>query len=346
MSSEINIQEMLKYISGVTDPLELKLAAQTFLEKVPPERALEISSALNFGNPFCIPNVSDENAKQLAIAVHQFAELIMRARITCHHADQPNILVACAPKSASTFIWTSLIRSTGLPGVSLSAATMTAQSSSQLGMNLREQETDELALIRNGINGMGYVAQHHIRCTPYLCRQMNLYRIKPIVTYRNFFDTLVSLDDMFLDWRSTGPATDSNFFDDGLPANFAQMEREDRLHVIADRSTVFFIQFYLTWKKCEAMELVKPLWVSYETDFHGDKKKLSQRISDFVGGTHIDADKLAAQFGNTTQGKAVRLNKGTVGRGHDIPQSVREKVLSVFSRYDGEADFSELLGPV
>ena len=344
MSDEINIREMLQYISGVTDPLEIQIAGQVYISKVPPERALEIASALSFGNPFCIPNISDENAKQMAISVHQFAELVMRGRITCHHSKQPNILVACAPKSASTFIWASLTRAAGLPGVSLTAATMTPQSSSQLGMNLREQETDELALIRNGINGIGYVAQHHIRCTPYLCRQMNLYRIKPIVTYRNYFDTLVSLDDMFLDWRPAEGATDNHFFDDGLPANYVHMDREDRLHMLADRSTVFFIQFYLTWKKCEAMGLVEPLWVSYETDFHGDKAVLARRIADFVGTDHIDADKLAAQLGETKPDKAVRLNKGKVGRGADIPQSVRDKVHAIFRPYQGEADFSDLLG--
>jgi len=344
MSDEINIQEMLQFISEVTDPLEIKLAGQAFMEKAPPERAVEFAAALSFGNPFYIPNVSAENAGQLAISVHQFAELIMRARVTCHHADQANILVACAPKSASTFIWGSLTRAAGLPGVSLAAAAMSPQSTSRLGMNLREQETDELALIRNGINGMGYVAQHHIRCTPYLCRQMQLYRIKPIVTYRNYFDTLVSLDDMFLEWRPAGPGSDLNFFDDGLPSNYVDMDREDRLHLLADRSTVFYIQFYLTWKKCEAMGLVEPLWVSYEKDFQGDKTILAERIAEFVGENHIDAARLAEQFGTTDPDKALRLNKGTVGRGKDIPQSVRDKVHGIFRRYDAEGDFSELLG--
>ena len=150
MPDTINIPNMLQFISDVTDPLEIKLAGQAFLEKAPPERTLEIASALSFGNPFYIPNISDDNAKQMAISIQQFAELTMRARITCHHADQANILVACAPKSASTFIWGALMRATGLPGVSLAAATMSPLSSSKLGMNLREQETDELALIRNG----------------------------------------------------------------------------------------------------------------------------------------------------------------------------------------------------
>ena len=38
MSDEINIQEMLQFISEVTDPLEIKLAGQAFMEKAPPER--------------------------------------------------------------------------------------------------------------------------------------------------------------------------------------------------------------------------------------------------------------------------------------------------------------------
>ena len=346
MSDEINIPEMLNYIASVADPLELQIAAQTFLEKVPAERGLEVATALSFGNPFCIPNVDAENAKQLAISVQQFAELIMRSRVTCNHAKQPNILIACAPKSASTFIWASLQRATNLPGVSLAAAAMSPQSTSQLGMNLREQETDELALIRNGLNGMGYVAQHHIRCTPFLCQQMNLYNIRPIVTYRNYFDTLISLDDMFMEWRSSGEITDFRFFDDGLPANYFDMDAEDRLHLIADRSTTFYIQFYLTWKKCEAMDLIKPLWVSYEDDFHSDKAELAQKIADFIGGDYIDAKALAAEFRKTGPEKAARFNKGKVGRGENVPQSVRDKVHSIFEPYQGEADFSDLLGEV
>lgn len=65
--------------------------------------------------------------------------------------------------------------------------------------------------MRHGLNGRGYVAQHHIRCTPYLARQMTLYNIRPIVTVRNFFDTLISLDDMFQSWRASNRPVDTIF---------------------------------------------------------------------------------------------------------------------------------------
>ncbi|MBC7283573.1 MAG: hypothetical protein H5U12_19355, partial [Hoeflea sp.] len=47
MADEINIQEMLQFISEVTDPLEINLAGQAFMEKAPPERAVEFAAALS-----------------------------------------------------------------------------------------------------------------------------------------------------------------------------------------------------------------------------------------------------------------------------------------------------------
>ncbi|MDQ0454299.1 hypothetical protein [Rhizobium paknamense] len=307
-------------------------------------RTLEFAAALSHANPFFLPTMDADSAERLKITLAQLAELTFRARLTASRASQPNILVACAPKSASTFITAALIDALKLLPASLATPTLSPFSSSMLGANLRSQETDELALLRHGLNGLGYVAQHHIRCTPYLAHQMALYNIRPIVTIRNFFDTLVSLDDMYLQWHAGNRAIPTNFFDDGLPAHYAQMPFEERLDMLVSAQAVWYAQFLLSWQMCEKINLVKPLWVSYETDFLGDKAALAARIATFIGGNQGDAEKIAAALVDKRDGDRKRINRGVAGRGADVPQAVREKAMAIFDRYTTSGDMTPLVG--
>lgn len=213
-----------------------------------------------------------------------------------------------------------------------------------LGANLREQETDDLALLRNGLNERGYVAQHHIRCTPFLARQIALYGIKPIVTVRNIFDTLVSLDDMLLQWRAVDLPGNPAFFDDGMPATYTKLDDEARFDMLTDATCVWYVKFLLSWQKCEAAGLVAPLWVSYEDDFIADKERLGTRIADFIGSENADAGQIAACFADTRNGAALRLNKGVAGRGDKIPAKTRERIVAICRCYAGEGDLRPLLG--
>lgn len=338
------VQDFMELISRIPDVAKVTEQANAFIGRFPPNMALSVASALSHAYPFYVPPMDEATAGRLALNLDQLSELVMRARLTVSRSRQPNILVACAPKSASTFIAAALSRAIGVPQVTLATPTFSAASGSVLGSNLREQETDELAMMRAGLNGRGYVAQQHIRCTPYLARQMDLYRVKPIVTIRNIFDTLVSLDDMFLKWRSTLRPGNANFFDDGLPARYTEMEREERFHLLAEANCVWYIRFFLSWKRMEEAGLVRPLWVSYETDFLGDKHELGRKVAAFVGPDLCDADRVAETFADNSGGEKLRLNKGVAGRGADVPGAVRDKVRTIFSRFAGEADLTPLLG--
>lgn len=154
-------------------------------------------------------------------------------------------------------------------------------------------------MIQYGNNGLGYVAQHHLRCTPYLCQQLELYNIRPIVTYRNVYDSLVSLDDMMRKQQQEWAATrdkDAIYFSDGLPSNYCELDDETRYLILVDRQCAWYLQFFMSWKRCEALGLVKPLWVSYEEDFLGNKQRLAERIAAFVGLEFIDSVKLSRCF--------------------------------------------------
>lgn len=338
-----SVNKFMREISTMSDMDELNRSCAEFMGGIPPSNGLEVAAALAHANPFYLPNVGEKNAADLKLSLVQFSEWAMRAKITCRYSKQLNILVACAPKSASTFIQGALRQATGLPAASLSSVALSPLASSRLGMNLREQETDELALIRNGMNGLGYVAQHHVRCTPYLCAQMQLYNIRPLVTYRNIFDTLVSLDDMFISWRSNIQDPDMNYFDDGLPGNYSSLDRDDRIEILINHHVSWLIQFYVSWKKCEAMGSVSPVWISYGRDFQGDKTVLAQRIVEHIGHEGMSVELLAEALEDSDAAKSARLNVGIVGRGADLAPRLRDKVLSICRRYEAEADLSPLI---
>ncbi|MFM2279240.1 MAG: hypothetical protein RLZZ444_1471, partial [Pseudomonadota bacterium] len=255
---DAEIGPFLRRIATMSDPKALHDMCHEFLYKFPPQRGLELSSFMSWSNPFFLPDIPAENAKQLTVSLEIFAEVMMRVKLMANRSNQLNVLVACAPKSASTFIQDALQKALGLPAAGLFTATTNAYSASMLGANLMEQEADELALIRNGINGRGYVSQLHARCSPYMARLLDFYNVRPIVTYRNIFDTLVSMDDMLMGWRNNAAGNDGHYFNDGMPANFATLDRADRLMILAQRHTPWLVQFYISWRKCERAGLTKP----------------------------------------------------------------------------------------
>jgi hypothetical protein len=339
---ETMVRPMMTWLSLNTDHADMLAKGNTFIKQFPPEKALSIASAMSFANPFFAPDIPDGPARDLAVPLEGFAEFVMRAKLTIKHSPHPYVLVACAPKSASTFINSALIKGLQLPQACLFTAALDWASSGRLGASLSEQEPDELSLIRNGLNERGYVAQHHTRCSPYLARLLGVYNVKPIITHRNIADTVVSMDDMVMDWRARPNAV--GYFADGMPSNFQHMPREDRLLMLAQRWTPWLVQFYVSWKLCERVGLTKPLWISYEKDFLGDKQVLAERIADYIGRAHADPAKIAAALEDTSNGAAKRINKGVAGRGKDVPAEVREYIDLTAGYYADDEDLTPLLG--
>lgn len=342
--TDAEIPAFMEMFTSLANPATIQMAAHDFLGRFPAEKRLGLASALSWANPFYIPDMAEDVAKSLAVNANMMAELTMRAKLTASKAPQLNVLLACAPKSASTFIAGALQAALGLPSAALFASTPRVRAVSQMGGNLREQEPEELALIRNGLNGVGYVAQHHSRCTPYLSLLLRTYNVRPIVTHRNLFDTFVSLDDMIMGYRSEKDSDAGYYFSDGLPANFGKLSLEDRLTILVQRNTAWFIQFFVSWKKCERAGLAQPLWVSYEKDFLVDKQGLAERVIKHLGLQSDAAAKLLAAFEDKTDGAAKRLNKGVAGRGSVMPDSVRAIIERTAHYYRDEEDLSPLLG--
>lgn len=347
MTNWAALTDFIRNVSSLTDVGQVRAEFDAFLFQSDPADAFAVSGIFSLAHPFYVPAMSDETAKNLAISLPEFGEALMRARLTASRAQQPNVLVACLPKSASTFITNSLLKALEVKPAMLMASSFSTQVAYSMGITLREQETDELALIQNGNNGKGYVAQHHVRCTPYLCQQLELYNIRPIVTYRNIFDSLVSLDEMLCSVRQdheTWRDGNAMYFTDGMPQDYRNLDVETRLMLLADRQLAWYLQFFISWKRCAQMGLVEPLWVSYERDFLGDKQPLAERMAGFIGREFVDSEKLAVCLSERKSVGEARFNKGVSGRGKQLPDGIKDKILRSVEPYCREIDLSEILG--
>lgn len=260
-------------------------------------------------------------AERDLILLRQFAARIGGRRVA----------VFAMPKSGSSFVQSAIGHAANIPFLSLTSLPADGgATASRFGINGREQEIDELALILQTIRGGGsWVAQHHTRFNRYLGFQLRFYRIRPIITVRNIFDAIVSMDDMVMETRTNGEwGLDPPY---GLPGNYPELGREDRLALLAQDFGVWLITFMVSWKRAIASGLADPLILSYERDIL-DPALLTGRLGDFLelGDTQREA---LADYAGRRPGAEARFNKGVTGRGADIPEDARTMLLTHARRF-------------
>lgn len=341
-SRRLEVEEFISQVASLSPHGDLAKKCDEFIMSFPPEDALAIAALIGAANPFYLPNIPDKHLEQLKVNPEQFLNALMRTRLTLKNSHDLNILVACMPKTASTFTQEALIKGFSLSAANLMAA---ATAASGLGANAMEQEPDEVALILSGLSKTGYVAQHHMRMSPYVAAMLNRFNVKPIVLFRNILDILVSMDDMILSDRKKMGDDVMHFSNDSLPRNFHLLDRNERLTIIALLKVSWLVQFYVSWKKYASHGLIKPLWVSYEKDFLGDKKMLVARIIAHLGQQDkVNPNKVLKAFLDESDADKKRINKGVTGRGADAPDNVKEMVKIAAGAFSDEIDMTPIIG--
>lgn len=342
---EGQIRPMMSWMSQNPDGRDMLDVGNAFILRFPPQRAIAVATAMNLANPFFLPKVPDQAANDLAVPLDDFAEIVMRAKLTAKKAAKHNVLIAAAPQSGADLIQSALVRAAGLPEACLYATTLDGPAASAQGGDLREQELDELALIQNGLNMRGgYAALQSVRCTPYMSRLLSTYGVKPIVTSRSIADTIVSLEEAALEARKGATAPYSAYFTDGLPSNFHQLSREERLTLIAHRWTPWLVQFFVSWQICAREGLTQPLFLTYEEDMLGDLDLLAARIADYVGYDVADIGKVACVFADSDNPAVAALARDRAGRGADLPDALRDFVQASIDDYRDDVDLTPLVG--
>ena len=256
------------------------------------------------------------------------------------------ILVICAPKSGSSFISNLISKTLDFASVNLNTF---AQKPSPFGINGREQEICEFSFIRNVLhpNYKGnFVAQHHIRASEYLVNQINYFDIKPIITTRNIFDSLVSMDDMIMAGKiSFLDNSEELFVRDSatvtIPTNYQTLTSDERYSCLVNTYGYWCISFYLSWKRFSKKIKNGVCFMSYENHIL-NKIELIKLLNNFLDLNIEEKNKLDFNINNFDKIKS-RFNKGISGRGKAIPKKVKAKLESFSKFFSDELSKEDLL---
>ena len=220
--------------------------------------------------------------------------------------QRSHILVACMPKSGSTFL-TDVISE--LPGFRRAVLVP--------AFGRREQELDEDCLRRHDRDD--YVAQNHIQYSDWTGQLCGDYGIAPIVLVRSLLDVIVSLRDHL---RNEGPVSPIFY----VGREHAALD-DTRLELLITRLALpWYLGFYMSWR-----EAPDALMVRYE-DLAARPREEIGKILAFAG-VRTDPSEIDAAIDRIRGAAAGRFNVGVAGRGGGLQPEVLRAVLELLDFY-------------
>lgn len=233
-----------------------------------------------------------------------------------------HLIVACMPKSGSTFLASALTHATGYSNVVFA-----------FGFEQNEQDLYLPALIRNA--GIDTVTQQHMRATDPNLRLLAAFHMSPIVLVRNLEDITISLYDHL---HKTAIKASMGY----LNESFFELDRDNQLDLLISMFLPWYISFFVSWVDAERNGKCRPIWMKYE-DMISDT---SGAVHEILTGCGIARSREAVQaaIGSAMRGD-VKMNKGVSGRGRQsLNQQQIARIWRLASHYP-RVDFSMIGGP-
>ncbi len=253
-----------------------------------------------------------------------FADILLKTRQKRHFwflnpRRRKHILIACMPKSGSTFLATAMMEVTGY-------------SSFFLAYEAERNEQD--LYLPNVVRAMDFhtVTQQHLRATKSNLEIMSAFSIRPVVLVRNLLDIVVSIHDHLDRGLFAGP---SAYFNE----EFRKRDGEDRIDQIIDLAIPWYIYFYVSWCMAERNNLCDPLWLRYE-DVLDDRIAAIGKVLTFYDLQKSDEEIRSAL--DRASSRDTRLNKGISGRGMAMLSEEQKQRIVRLTRYYPEVDFSRI----
>ncbi|HEX7776992.1 MAG TPA: hypothetical protein VF449_10760 [Parvibaculum sp.] len=224
-----------------------------------------------------------------------------------------HILVACMPKSGSTYLSNTISR---LPG--FRKATLVRQ------YGRVEQDLDIETVLRK--HRYDYVAQHHVKYNENTRFMIDRFDIKPVVLVRNIFDCVVSIRDHL---RRESTISPSAWFD----ARHAALPDRELESMIAHLAIPWYINFYVSWMHCP-----EKLVLTYD-----------EAVGDTLGSVTRICVHFALNFDTQAIERAVtagdpgidRRNVGQNGRGASLDEETKA-LIRRFGDFHPDIDFSPI----
>jgi hypothetical protein len=223
-----------------------------------------------------------------------------------------HILLACMPKSGSTFLADVIGRLPGFRQVSLIPSA-----------ERREQELDEFCLRR--VDHLDYVGQVHVRhshWTEDLCQD---YGLTQVVLVRSLFDVVVSFRDHLRREATAWPMVFAE-------PHHAELDDAALELMIVRLALPWYVNFYMGWRRAPGA-----MMVSYETLIRTPAGVVGDILA--FAGADTPAAEIEAAVARVRRAGLSRLNVGVAGRGAALsPEAVRA-VLDMVAFYpEAQAD--------
>lgn len=222
-----------------------------------------------------------------------------------------NILVACMPKSGSTYLTTVLSR---LPGFGITSWVP--------DYGRREQELcrQKLEADRSAYPNHSLVAQHHVRYSDTTKRYIEEFDLKPLVLVRNLYDVVPSL----IDHHRTESVVYPMAY---VPRDIVEWDWERAAEFVTYMALPWYFNFFASWHDCD-----EKILLTYEELIVRPRQVIGRICSEWgVTASDREIDSALEQAGALQ----TRRNIGVAGRGRMLPEKCRGHIHEMASYYKG-----------
>ncbi len=228
-----------------------------------------------------------------------------------------HLLIACMPKSGSTFLLATLRALTGWAEAHFAYAYL--QNEQELYLpNVLQAARDNT------------VTKLHCRATGPNMQILQAFAIRPIVLVRSFPDIVLSLCDFY-----DQGAIVNTFYGDVWPT----LDEQGKYDLIIDHVMPWYAGFYASWERAQRLGRLNCLFVIYR-EMVADKPAMVARIADFLGLRKTAEECAAAVRAVDGNAAGTRFNRGIIGRGArtlSAEQMARlRRLVTVYGKIDLE----------
>jgi hypothetical protein len=256
-------------------------------------------------------------AERLSI-VHESAMRRIGAIAARNRGQRRHIVIACMPKSGSTFLTEVIVAATGYGRYLLNTR----------GHD-NERTVDRAAVPM--FTARDTVSQEHMRATERNVRWLRELGIRPIVLVRNIFDAIVSARDHAVAESTSGPSAH-------VPPDFGTWSVEAQHWFIVRMGVPWLLNLVTSWQ--DIGDELHPMWLTYEAMIE-DPVDATRRVLVHAG-VEIAPD-LSTRVAAVQRDTSVRYNRGVRGRGMtELSAAQIQAVREIAAPYVDEYDLSAI----
>jgi hypothetical protein len=223
----------------------------------------------------------------------------------------PKLMIACLPKSGSSFLNNVVQKLTGWPEV------VTYPPCGQFEQELYTPALIEFAMVPA-------VVQQHCRATDANLQILQGFSVKPVVLVRNIEDALLSL----LEFYRSGASFQTVFHPD-----FGNLDAEQQADLLIEHRAPWYFEFVASWLRADQDGRLPVLWLRYE-DMVADKPAAIRRIADHWN-IEADDERIASVLAEAeAETGRNRFNVGKVGRGREqFTEAQRARIAALAENF-------------